>query len=151
MSHRAIIDTNVLVSGLGWAGPPAALLDAIFDGRIQLVTSPALLDELRRVLEYPRLAQVLTETGMTAHALVDLVAAVSTVVTPTQSVAAARDANDNRVLEAALAGDAEMVVSGDDDLLSLRAFEGVTDRYPDRGTEANLALALRTVRLLMQL
>jgi putative PIN family toxin of toxin-antitoxin system len=82
MSHRAIIDTNVLVSGLGWAGPPAALLDAIFDGRIQLVTSPALLDELGRVLEYRRLAQVLTKTGMTAHALVDLVAAVSTVVIP---------------------------------------------------------------------
>ena len=125
MSHRAIIDTNVLVSGLGWAGPPAALLDAIFDGRIQLVTSPALLDELGRVLEYRRLAQVLTKTGMTAHALVDLVAAVSTVVTPSQIVAAARDASDNRVLEAALAGDAEMVVSGDDDLLALRTFEGV--------------------------
>jgi putative PIN family toxin of toxin-antitoxin system len=89
------------------------------------VTSPALLDELGRVLEYRRLAQVLTKTGMTAHALVDLVAAVSTVVTPSQSVAAARDASDNRVLEVALAGDAEMVVSGDDDLLALRTFEGV--------------------------
>ena len=125
MSHRATIDTNVLVSGLGWSGPPAALLDAVFDGRIQLVSSPALLDELRRVLEYRRLAQVLTKTGITPHALVDLVAAVSTVVSPTQSVAAARDASDNRVLEAALAGDAEMVVSSDEDLLGLRTFEGV--------------------------
>ena len=125
MSHRAVIDTNVLVSGLGWRGPPAALLDAIFDGRIQLVTSPVLLDELRRVLDYRRLAPVLNTTGMTAHELVDLVEAMSTVVTPTRSVAAARDASDNRILEAAPAGDVEMVISGDDDLLALRTFEGV--------------------------
>lgn len=51
MTLRAVVDTNVLVSGLGWRGPPATVVDAALRGSIQLVTSQALLDELLRVPE----------------------------------------------------------------------------------------------------
>jgi putative PIN family toxin of toxin-antitoxin system len=125
VSRRAVIDTNVLVSGLGWSGPAAAVLDAVADGRIELVLSSALLDELRRVLAYPRLATVLRSTGLTPSSLVDSIAAVSTVVTPVRAVTVARDADDNGLLEAAVAGDATMIISGDEDLLTLRMFEGI--------------------------
>ena len=53
---RAVLDTNIIVSGLGWGGTPAAVLDAIVNGQVDLVTSPALLDELRRVLTYRQAA-----------------------------------------------------------------------------------------------
>ena len=59
MTPRAVLDTNVIVSGLGWSGAPAAILDAVSDDRLVLVTSAPLLAELRRVLEYPRLAKVI--------------------------------------------------------------------------------------------
>jgi putative PIN family toxin of toxin-antitoxin system len=58
VTPRAVLDTNVLVSGLGWSGPPAAILDAVSDGSMVLITSAPLLDELRRVLAYPKLAKV---------------------------------------------------------------------------------------------
>ena len=50
MTPRVVLDTNVIRSGLGWAGPSAAILDAVSDGRVVLVTSAPLLDELLRVL-----------------------------------------------------------------------------------------------------
>ncbi len=60
---------------------------------------------------------------------------------PVHAVAVARDTADNRLLEAALAGEAEMIVSGDEDLLVLRAFRGIPIVTPTaahstiRGTE----------------
>ncbi len=47
---RAVIDTNVLVSGLFWHGPPHMLLEHVRDGALDLISSPALLAELTNVL-----------------------------------------------------------------------------------------------------
>jgi putative PIN family toxin of toxin-antitoxin system len=76
---HAVVDTNVLVSRLGWQGPPASVVHAALRGRIQAVTSQELLDELRRVLEYPRLLSVLRIAGLTAAEVVELVTEVSIV------------------------------------------------------------------------
>jgi putative PIN family toxin of toxin-antitoxin system len=59
VTPRVVLDSNVIVSGLGWSGRPAIVLDAALDRRLVLVTSPPLLAELRRVLAYPKLAKVL--------------------------------------------------------------------------------------------
>jgi putative PIN family toxin of toxin-antitoxin system len=61
---RAVLDTNVLVSGLGWSGPSARIVDAVLVGRCTLITSAPLLDELRRVLAYPKLAAVFPEPAV---------------------------------------------------------------------------------------
>lgn len=54
---RAVLDPNVLVSALlSPDGPPARILRAWLDGAFELVVSPLLLDELARVLAYPKLA-----------------------------------------------------------------------------------------------
>ncbi len=53
-----VLDTNTLVSGFGWSGPPSRVVDLVLDGQLLLAASPALLDELERVLSYPKLAGV---------------------------------------------------------------------------------------------
>jgi len=58
---RVVLDTNVLVSGLGWSGPPAAIVEAVTAGKLTFLSSPALITE-RRVLNYPKLAKVFRET-----------------------------------------------------------------------------------------
>jgi uncharacterized protein len=121
VTPRAVLDTNVIVSGLGWPGPSAIILDAANDGRLVLVTSDTLLAELRRVLAYPKLAKVIRD----AVQLADLVAGSSVVVTPSRVLAVVRDESDNRILEAAVEGAADYIVSGDADLLVLGSFEGV--------------------------
>jgi putative PIN family toxin of toxin-antitoxin system len=121
VTPRVVLDSNVIVSGLGWSGTPARILDAALDGQLVLVTSPPLLAELRRVLEYPKLAKVIGR----AQQLVDVLEASSTVILPTRVLAVVGDESDNRVLEAAVDGAAHYVVSGDDDLLGLRSFQGI--------------------------
>lgn len=113
------------MSGLGWPGRSAELLDAVADGRLELITSRALLDELERVLGYRRLVPLLGQVGLKRGEVTELVARTAIVVQPGDPVSVARDIADNRVLEAAVAGEADMIVTGDDDLLSLGSFEGI--------------------------
>jgi uncharacterized protein len=121
VTSKVVLDSNVIVSGLGWSGPPASIIDAVLSGRVTLVISPPLLAELRRVLQYPKLAKVIRE----ADALVDELEVVSEMVLPTRVVAVVSDETDNRVLEAAAEGSANYIVSGDDHLLALGSFEGI--------------------------
>lgn len=113
---RAVLDTNTVVSGVGWGGPPGAVLDAALAGRFEIVTSPALLDELRRVLAYPKLQPVIGD----ADELIKLLAIAAIVVSPTEMVTISRDPDDDRLIEAALAARADVIVTGDQDLLTLR-------------------------------
>jgi hypothetical protein len=46
---RIVADTNTLVSGFGWGGPPGHVVDTVLSGQVTLVISPALLGELARV------------------------------------------------------------------------------------------------------
>ena len=74
-----VVDTNTLVSGLGWSGPPSVIVDALLAGELVLVSSPPLLDELERVLAYPKLAHVFDDPA----GITDLVRSVADVVEPT--------------------------------------------------------------------
>jgi putative PIN family toxin of toxin-antitoxin system len=134
VTPRVVLDSNVIVSGLGWSGPPARVLDAALDGHLVLLTSPPLLAELRRVLAYPKLAQVLGEHNK----LADLVEAGSVVVLPTRVIAVVNDESDNRVLEASVKGAADYIVSGDEHLLGLGSFEHIPIVTPVQFISAGL-------------
>jgi uncharacterized protein len=112
---RAVLDTNTIVSGVGWGGTPGAVLDAALDGQDEIITSPALLDELRRVLSYAKLQAVVGD----ADELIKLLALAAIVVTPTETVTISRDPDDDGLIEGALAANADVIVTGDQDLLTL--------------------------------
>jgi putative PIN family toxin of toxin-antitoxin system len=123
---RLVLDTNVVVSALLWGGTPYKLLQAAAEGALDLITSPALLAELRGVLAREHLARRLAEQRSSVEHAVgfygELAIRVSPRITPR---AVPRDADDDCVLAAALAGRADLVVSGDADLLSIGSFEGI--------------------------
>ena len=127
MAVRAVIDTNVLVSGLLVAeGPPRQVLDAWLDNRFTLVTSPYQLEQLAHVLAYPRVAERLrlkpTELAAILSGLMTLA-----VVTPGQlrRPGAPRDPKDDAIVACAEEGGANYIVSGDYDLLSLGDWRGI--------------------------
>ncbi len=121
MTRRAVLDSNVIVSGLGWSGAPARIVEAVLAGELVLVTSAPLLAELRRVLAYPKLAKAIPDGSR----LADLVELSSVVVEPLSVFAVAEDESDNRVLEAAVAAGVDCIVSGDEHLLTLGMFQGI--------------------------
>lgn len=131
---RAVLDTNVLVSALiRHGGIPAQLLAAQRTGLIELVTSEALLAELQAVLARPRISELVGWSIDERTEFVDRLAAEATIVAPIAQLSVVeRDPADNRVLEAAVAGQSDFVVSGDKDLLSLSQYEGIPIVTPAR-------------------
>jgi len=133
---RVVLDTNVLVSAIVFGGPPGRLIELAAEGYLQLILSPPLIEELRDVLRqkfgFPDAA------GYQAEALLRR---ISTVVEPQHEIAIINeDPEDNRVLEAAPAGDADAIVSGDRHLLSLGEF-GNTAILNPRGLLNRIARA----------
>jgi hypothetical protein len=117
---RAVFDTNVLVSYLLTHRPPIATLIDVYvaEEEIVLVTAPALLEELDRVLQYPRLQRYYTEEER--KRFVALLMALSDVVELPETIPRiCRDPDDDRIVACAVAGDADAIASGDDDLLAL--------------------------------
>jgi putative PIN family toxin of toxin-antitoxin system len=114
---RAVVDTNVWISAiLNPAGPPARLLTAVREGRLDPVTSEPLLAELAGVLARPRLARRFGVTPAKIGALLALLRERAELVPVTGTLRLCRDPDDDLVIETAVRGRAAALVSRDDDL-----------------------------------
>ena len=123
---RAVLDTNLLVSYLLVHRPPIATLidEHLAQERFTLVSTPALLEELTRVLRYPRLQRYYD--AATRDRFVALSAALSELVElPEEIPPICRDPDDDRVIACAVVGRAAVIVSGDKDLLDLGEVGGI--------------------------
>ncbi len=123
---RVVLDTNILISAFGWGGIPGRLLLSGLTGQIELCTSPHLSTELERVFAYPTVVQALAKRGLSAEDLHRrYVASVLWFEAAPLPRPVCRDADDDYVLACAVAAGADLIVSGDDDLLSLRVYENI--------------------------
>ena len=135
---RVVLDTNILVSALITKGtPPDQLYRAWLRNEIELVTSAAQIDEVSEVLARPRLRRYVDP-----EEAAQMVAAIRQRATVLRDIPVTRrspDPNDDAILAAAVAGDAELVVSGDkNDMLALGHVEGI----PIRSARAALEIVL---------
>lgn len=118
---EAVLDTNVVVSALiSPKGPPAEIIRAWRAHSFTWVTSQPLIDELERTLRYPRLKRYLAWTDTDLKEFLALIRRQARVVSPSRTLEVIEeDPDDNRVLEAAVEGQAGYIVSGDRHLLQL--------------------------------
>jgi putative PIN family toxin of toxin-antitoxin system len=130
---RAVVDTNVVVSGLLWHGPSRRVLDLARSGRFNLYTSVPLLVELEDVLSLRKLARRLDLAGVIPRELVLGYAALAEVVTPAPiAPVILADPDDDDVLACALAAQADWVLSGDSHLLDLQELGRIQIVSPSR-------------------
>lgn len=120
---RAVLDTNVLVSALLFTGPPPQLVPAWQAGRVRPVVSADLLEEYVRVLAYPKFK--LTDSEIRTLIEEEVLPFVDTVRARPLSVPALRDADDLKFIACAVAAGVRWLISGDDDLLSIRKVTSV--------------------------
>jgi uncharacterized protein len=121
MRKRVVFDTNILVSALVFPGGRGeAALRRIIEQTDQLVLSRPIVDELLDVLarKFARDAEEL------AHVAV-FVTELAVVVAPKRRLRVVKDDPDNRILECAVAGRAEVIVTGDKALLALKFYEKI--------------------------
>ena len=129
---KAVLDTNVLISAvLSHQGPSWQCLAGWRAHAYELVTSSMLYAELVQVSARPRIAARIVEPEFLENLIADL-DTDATFVEPEQRLHVVRDEADNRVLEAAVAGAVDYIVSGDADLLTLGVYEGIEIVAPGR-------------------
>jgi putative PIN family toxin of toxin-antitoxin system len=114
---KAVLDTNILISALIGEGPPKKIFELCIEGKIKLVTSIEQLSELERVWNRQYL-NIDTHKKALLQAVVETNADIISVPGVLQIIA--RDLSDNVILETALVGRANVLITGDAHLLEFR-------------------------------
>jgi uncharacterized protein len=121
--ERVVIDTNVLISGLLSATSTPALAVEKAVTKAQLIATRETLRELIEKLLLPKFDRYVRIDRR--EALLERVASLVEIVQVLQPVRASRDPKDDKFLEAAVNGRADVIVTGDRDLLDLNPFRGI--------------------------
>ncbi|MFZ3063101.1 MAG: putative toxin-antitoxin system toxin component, PIN family [Actinomycetota bacterium] len=118
--YRVVFDTNILLSAFIFGGNPEKLFELARARKIQLLTSPSILVEFATRLkdkffwDDEDIAEAIKTVGYSSE-----------LIKPTQRLKVLGDDPDNRVLECAVEGKADFIVSGDKHLLTLKKFQKI--------------------------
>jgi len=119
---KIVLDTNVFISGIFFSGPPAQILKAWKEQKIQIVLSKEILDEYQRVAgelsaKFP---------SVDIEPIIELLTIYGEVVeTAGISVTVCEDPDDNMFLECAIASNSKIIISGDNHLLKISGYQGI--------------------------
>ncbi|AGB33720.1 MULTISPECIES: putative toxin-antitoxin system toxin component, PIN family [Halobacteriales] len=121
---RAVLDTNVFISSVISTGVPHEIVVKGFSSEYQIVVSVATLTEFRdTLLKYPEKFQMDEED---VQEEVETIRYFAEFVDPDEEITAVDDdPDDDKFLEAAVAGNVDYIVSGDRHLLDLDSFQGI--------------------------
>ncbi len=129
---RAVLDTNVFVSAvINPKGVPARILNAWRDDQFQLLMSEPILNEIAAVLRYPKTRRRHQWSEQQIDTFLEDLAHLAIILSPKQPVTVVvEDPPDNRYLECAAEGQAECLVSGDQHLLKVKTWQGISILTP---------------------
>jgi uncharacterized protein len=132
---RVVLDTNVFLSGVLTPGRvPAKLFELVLSGKLKLVISPPIIQEIQRVFHYPGIIKVIKKRKLESKELEEAVFRIMRVahITPgavnVEGVAA--DPSDDMFLAGALEGQADYIISGDHHLTDLKDYQGIRIMAP---------------------
>lgn len=139
---RAVIDTNIVVSAFFWGGQPRTVLNAARTKRFRMISTEAMLDELKEVISRPKFADRLALIGETAESLLenDYRALVEIVEPAHIELVIADDPEDDILIACALGGAADFIVSGDHHLLDMEQYQTIRIWPVNRFLEAVIEL-----------
>ena len=119
--RRITIDTNLYVSAFQFGGKPAALWQMVMDGEIEVAISQPIIDETVRILRDKFNWDTAGLENVKA-----LLRRYGQFVVPGEKLnVVPRDADDNSIVECAVASGSEAIITGDKDLLSLKEYAGI--------------------------
>ena len=124
---KVVLDANVLVSAvINRRGAPRQIIDLWREEAFELLTSDVILDEVARVLQYPRIAALHKLTDAEMVEFLALLREESRDVGLTERVSVSPDETDSRYIECAVAGEADYLVTGDKrHLLPIGEYRGI--------------------------
>lgn len=124
---KVVLDTNVVISGIFFSGPPSRILKAWKDSKIQITLSEEILEE------YQRVAEELSSgfPGIDIEKIIELFTIYGEMFdTKNISVSVSEDPDDNKFIECAIASNSKIIISGDKHLLRITGYQGISVLKP---------------------
>lgn len=129
---KVTLDTNVMLSATLWYGASNKIFRLIENGEIELVLSEEIIDEYANVMYYDEIQDKIKEHNLELMIIIEDLVALSTIVIPTRKInAVLEDPNDDKILECAVEGESDYIITNDKHLLKLKEFEGIKIVTPD--------------------
>jgi len=119
---KLVLDTNIFISSFFWGGNPRKIMTRIIDGQDILFVSDDILQEVFFVMARPKFNVSRSQISHFIGSIEEIARPVTCLGT-IQGIC--RDSDDDKILECAVSGNVDFIVSGDSDLLSLKIFRGI--------------------------
>lgn len=117
-----VYDTNIIISGLLFSGKQRTLLRHVIDHSVQLIISHSIIEEISDVIGRNKFKVQRELQVISIAELIEL----SKIVYPSKKVnIVENDPDDNMIIECAMEGDADYIVTGDSDLLKIGEYAGI--------------------------
>src|SRR3989338_10777339 len=126
MLLKLVLDTNTIISAFFWEGNEAELFRKIEQGKAKLYVTSEILKEVEEVIKRPKFREVMDNANLTHAQVIQKIGSLShLIIAPKLNIKVCRDEKDNKFLECAENAKADHIISGDDDLLSLKEYKGI--------------------------
>ena len=123
---KVTVDTNVLISATFWNGDSQRIIELVEDKKLTLVLSEDILKEYAEVLQSKEILEKMEKHKLALKHTVLKVVQISTIVYPSKKVFLVQDdPDDNIILECALEGEVNYIISQDKHLLKFKEFERI--------------------------
>jgi len=129
-------DTNVLISSTFWTGASDKIMQRVENKEIELILSEKIIKEFTKVLDYEEIKNKVKEKSLELRRSIEKIINVSSLVEPKQKFDIVKDdPDDDIILECAVEGNVNYIVSQDKHLLKLKEFKGVKIVKPEEFLE----------------
>lgn len=123
---RITADTNVLLSSAFWYGDSFKIIEKAENKEIDLVLSDDIINEFKEVLEYEEIKEKIKDKNLEMKRTVEKIREISQIVNPKETLDVIKeDPDDNRILECAVEGKADYIITQDNHLLKLKEFKDI--------------------------
>ena len=118
---KIVIDTNVVISGIFFNGKPRRVIESVCDAELEAYASPEIIEEYKDIVD-----RIIGrgEGSFNSDGFIKFIADL-TLIEPHTSVSVCRDPDDDKFINCAVDAKALYIVSGDDDLLDIKEYEGI--------------------------
>ena len=119
---KLVLDTNIFISSFFWGGNPRKIMTRVIDGEDILFVSNEILQEVFFVMARPKFNVSRFQIIRFIDSIEEIACCVKSIGT-IQGIC--RDSDDDKILECAVLGNVDFIISGDNDLLFLKFFRGI--------------------------
>jgi uncharacterized protein len=124
--QRIVLDTNVYISAVLTSGNPRTILDLVREKKLELFVSENILIEIERILSVK-----IKFDDSEVNDILESIRDISFLVSPIVRIAEIeKDKSDNRILECGVEANTDYIITGDNHLLSLKKYKGITILNP---------------------